>query len=860
MAHQDGIGPEVTAELERLRQRVAQLTEEFARYKDVEASLGASEETFKILAEQSPNMVFVYRAGRIIYANQQCQRVTGYSQEELGAATLSPGDLVTSEDRPLVYENFRRNVQGEEVDPYEARLLTKDGQLIDAVFSTRAIDYQGERAILGTVADISERIRTEREVEERRLYLEGVLSSAPDAIITLDAEHRVVEWNPGAERLFGYTREEAIGRDIDPLITNQHTHGEAFEFTHQVLSGHTLSPVETVRYHKDGTPVDVMVTGSPILVGDELIGVVAIYTDISERKQAMEEIRSQAEMLEALHETALGLASQRDLTDLLEAVVARAVHLLEARGGGIYLYRPDSDDLEFVLTHNLEPDRTGAVLQRGEGLSGKVLESGRSMSVDNYSTWEERAAQFEDAGFAACVAVPIVWGDRLLGVLNVLDDPPRVFSDSDIAILERVVLLTGAAMEQTRLLEETRERWREAETLRQAGAAVAEVLSLDERLECILEQLGRVLPYDSASVQLLREGTLEIVGGRGFPDLDAVVGLEFPMPGDNPNTQVVEERRPILLDDAQTAHPPFRQPPHNHIRSWLGVPLIVHDRVIGLLAVDSTERGHFNQAHIRLVIPFADQVAVALENARLYSDLQQQMEELKSTQAQLVQSAKLAAVGEMAAGVAHELNNPLTSVLGYAEIAMSEMPPGDPHRKDLEQIISEALRAHEIVRNLLNFSRQTGPLRQSTDLNQILHQTLAVIRYHLETSGLSIEEDYDAEIGQIYLDPGQIKQVFLNLLTNAYQAMPEGGALSIRTARVGEEAAVSITDTGAGILPENLERIFDPFFSTKSSGTGLGLSVSLGIVQRHGGRIEVESTPGQGSTFTVWLPLEQRGS
>jgi GAF domain-containing protein len=331
-----------------------------------------------------------------------------------------------------------------------------------------------------------------------------------------------------------------------------------------------------------------------------------------------------------LHETALDLAAQRALPDLLQAIVARAVDLLKAKGGVIYLYRPASDDLELTLTYNLKPDFTGIVLNRGDGLSGQVLETGRPMAVDDYGCWEGRSVQYEEAGFTAVVAVPISWGNRLLGVLDLLDDAPRTFSPADVALLERFTPLAAAALEQTRLLEEERARWREAETLREAGAAVTETLSLDERLRRILEQLDRVVPYDSASVQLLRDDYLEIVGGRGLSETETVIGLKIPIPGDNPNTAVVVGRKPIILADAKIAYPPFRRPPNDYIRSWLGVPLIVRDQMIGMLAVDSVELGHFNAEHVRLVAPFANQAAIAIENARLYEGSQRRLREMNS--------------------------------------------------------------------------------------------------------------------------------------------------------------------------------------------------------------------------------------
>ncbi len=151
---------------------------------------------------------------------------------------------------------------------------------------------------------------------------------------------------------------------------------------------------------------------------------------------------------------------------------------------------------------------------------------------------------------------------------------------------------------------------------------VASTLKHDDAVAQILEQLARVVPYDSASVQLLGEGYLEIVGGRGWPDVNAIIGVRFPIPGDNPNSIVITTRQPYMLGEVGAAYANFRQPPHDHIRSWLGVPLIVHNRVLGMLAIDGTQPDYFTADHQRLAVAFANQVAVALENARLFAEVQ----------------------------------------------------------------------------------------------------------------------------------------------------------------------------------------------------------------------------------------------
>lgn len=563
-----------------------------------------------------------------------------------------------------------------------------------------------------------------------------------------------------------------------------------------------------------------------------------------------------ARTLAALHETALDLAAQRALPELLRAIVARAVDLLAAKGGGIYLYRPETDDLEFVLAYRLYPDFAGAVLRRGEGVSGRVLESGQPMVVADYSHWEGRAVQFDGAGFTACVAVPIRWGDRLLGVLNVLDEAPRTFSSDDVALLERFAPLAAVAMENARLLAAEREQRVLAETLCEVANVLNSSLDSEQVLTLILEQLARVVHYDSASVMLVSDGMLKLVADRGFQ----AENRPFPpLPVERLAhvQRVLESRQPVIVPDINADPDWLHRPETANMRCWLGVPLVVQGQVIGLLNLGHGQPGFYTSRDARIAQTFAGQAAGAIANARLYADLQRQMEDLKRTQAQLIQSAKMAAVGGLAAGVAHELNSPLTSILGFAELLLWNTSLDDPRREDLSIIVAEAQRARGIVRNLLDFSRQAESSRKPVDINCLLQETLSLLRWQIENGGVNLKESYADHLPLLPLAANRIKQVFLNLITNALHAMPSGGTLSVSTGQIGAEVVVQLSDTGIGIPAEHLPRIFDPFFTTRPAGqgTGLGLPVSLSIIQEHGGRITVESQVGQGSTFTLWLPV-----
>lgn len=242
---------------------------------------------------------------------------------------------------------------------------------------------------------------------------------------------------------------------------------------------------------------------------------------------------------------------------------------------------------------------------------------------------------------------------------------------------------------------------------------------------------------------------------------------------------------------------------------------------------------------------------------------------LKDKQHQLVRSEKLASLGKLTAGIAHELNNPLTRVLAYSKLLAGDAPDGSELKKDLEVIVAETMRIREIIKELLGFARAEEPERKILDINQVITETVSLLKYEAALHEVAVKVHLDSKLPPIKAAPGQMKQVFINIIVNACQATKPGGSLTITSKLDGQGKFIVIdfTDTGYGIDVEHLNRIFDPFFSTKEqrmeveegsglrTGTGLGLAVSYGIIEMHGGTIEVKSEVGKGSTFTVKLPV-----
>jgi two-component system NtrC family sensor kinase len=236
----------------------------------------------------------------------------------------------------------------------------------------------------------------------------------------------------------------------------------------------------------------------------------------------------------------------------------------------------------------------------------------------------------------------------------------------------------------------------------------------------------------------------------------------------------------------------------------------------------------------------------------------------RQTQEKLIRSDRLAMVGQLAAGVAHEINNPLGSILLFSRLLMKQVPPDGRAKENLDRIEKETKRCHAIVQSLLDFARQREPKIEPVHVNQLLDETLKLFDNQFLFHNIEVVKNYSPSVAMIQADQSQLQQVIMNIIMNAVDAMNAKGRLSLETKNSEEEGAIEvcITDTGCGIPPENINRIFDPFFTTKGvgQGTGLGLSISYGIIQRHDGDLSVSSAPGSGSTFTITLPIMRSGN
>ncbi|MEZ0395191.1 MAG: GAF domain-containing protein [Anaerolineales bacterium] len=632
----------------------------------------------------------------------------------------------------------------------------------------------------------------------------------------------------------------------------------------------------------------------PLTVGQRVIGMIALWREQplakSERQQLDRLAIRMAPLVEAsemftsltdhlrrlalLNDFALTVSSALDLDQIAQRVfglLRRALGpewitlaLLSTDGNTLHYYF-DQDGRAVAHSRPAEEDSLLRFVHLGDIYRLDDLEA-----VSAYTPLHK--------GTRSVLLVPIKYRRQVIGLLGLESSRPAAFKVFDEHLLVVVASYLAGLVENGRLRQEAEGRARNLELIHDVVQQVVGLTDVEKIAQIAAELMARNFAYELAVVGLADEENLFRVVGIGGSAAKAVQrglrGLDSAASG-GITYRVFVTGESMLVNDV--ALDPFYLPiPGWEAGSEMCVALREGDRILGIIDVESRQKNNFSHNDLLVLEALAGILANVIAHAGQYQKLQSAVHQLQAAreelqermtaqrvaETRLIQAAKLAAVGEMAAGIAHELNNPLTTIAGFAELVLADLPSDDPMRPDLELVLREAHRARSVIRRLLDFSRQSESVRVRADINEIVSDVLALMNHLLHTSGVEVHIELGEQLPWISVDRNQIKQVLLNLLHNALHAMPGGGRLTVQTMsrqRDGDRwLVISIQDNGVGISPENMSRIFEPFFTTRArqGGTGLGLSVSYGIVTDHGGFIEVESREGQGSTFSVWLPVE----
>ena len=485
-----------------------------------------------------------------------------------------------------------------------------------------------------------------------------------------------------------------------------------------------------------------------------------------------------------------------------------------------------------------------------EGINGWVAKSGEPLNVPDvrldaryrYEKEVEKATRSE-------LAVPILLKGAVIGVVDAQSELEAAFNELDVFTLQTVAGQLAVSIENARLYEvlqkELAMRRRTERLLRAlhvAGLAMEMAVSPDNVFVTVGEELGKVGLL--CTLHLTSDDRSQVSLAYASPAL-------FPNGPPAGGSPLAENK--VFQAILGGAHAVFDA-------GAIVAPLLFEDRLLGYLTVLSPEVGVDD---IPAVQVFANEIAAAWRKAHLVGELRRSLQDLQRTQEQLIQSQKMEAVGRLAGGVAHDFNNQLTAIMGYADILRTSLAEGDARREEVAEILRAAGRAAELTRQLLAFSRRQVLRPRVVDLNDLVREMRGMLQRLIGENIRLHTRCADGSL-RVRADPAQLEQVIMNLAVNARDAMPEGGLLEIATEteppRAGQRGDLfhflSVTDTGTGMSPEVLSRLFEPFFTTKEPGrgTGLGLSTAYGIIKQSGGHITCRSTPGKGTTFVIRLP------
>ncbi|MFZ0544946.1 MAG: PAS domain S-box protein [Candidatus Promineifilaceae bacterium] len=819
------------------------------------------------------------------------------------------------------------------------------------------------------------------ETRQRLLF-----DQASDGIFVYDEDARLIDINRSGCWMLGYTREELLGKHYRELIAPENLVEKPL-LMDKLLEEKALI-IERVMQRKDGTRLTVEVSARLLPVS----GMQAVVRDISARIQSERALHRREKILEAIAFAArqfLRLPTWENGIDEVLSLLGKAANVSR-----VYIFQNHTGEKGSILTSQLfewvapdipsqmnNPELQGLDYEAsGFGRWMKKLSAGQNIFglVETFPGPEQAVLVPQETN--SILVVPIFSRQDWWGFIGFDEcSHRREWEPSEIDALQAAAGTIGAAIERQKINIQERQRRQEAEKLMAVTTALTSTLNLDQVLNNILVHLQQVVPFISACVFLIQENMIRAVVAHNLPDKDAVIGHLFPIDDDVFVAQMRHTHQPVILKDAQK-DPTFKSwGETSYIRGWMGVPLLVREKVIGYVTLDSDKVGTYQENETRLAQAFVNQAAIAIENAQLFAETQRLLRQTREQTQQLQQimdivpdgillldnqkrvisvnqageaylhllgelledgrlvrigpytleelyqpvptpppwqefgskdgqllfeaalwpldrthesdymvlaiqdvteerakqsyrsaQERLAIVGQMAAGIAHDFNNIMAIIMLYAQLLLQIPNLSTNEEKKLVTILQQSERASELIHQILDFSRQSLLERRSLNLQPFLRELTHLLQRTLPEN---IDVLLEQQNGQLMIngDPTRIQQIIMNLALNARDAMPDGGTLKLMLNDLvlnndqetplpdmspGKWLQLDVTDTGVGISAENLSHIFEPFFTTKSvgQGTGLGLAQVYGIVKQHEGFIDVQSTPPQGTTFTIYFP------
>ena len=583
----------------------------------------------------------------------------------------------------------------------------------------------------------------------------------------------------------------------------------------------------------------------------------------NETKEALEQQTAISEILRTIS------SSPTDVKPVLDAIAGRALELCNASAASIHL--TDGAVLRQFASKGETPEEAAAVavlpISR-DSISGRAVLEHRTIHVhdilaeaDEYPVGAEISRKL---GNRTLLAMPLYREGQPFGTILLRRREMRPFSEREIALLSTFGDQAAIALDNVRLFNETKEALDQQRASGEVLAAISNSIADTQPVfDKILESCERLFAGKIGVINLVTDDGMMHLGAYHGPGQEQMSG-HYPRPLRTTATQVTFERRDIVhypdVDHGADVPPKAREVwTVMGIKAAIGAPMLWEGKGIGSIFVGRDHSGPFSEKEIALLRTFADQAVIAIQNVRLFREIQD-----KSRQLEIANQHK----SEFLANMSHELRTPLNAIIGFSEVLLERLF-GDLNEKQddyLKDIHSSGRHLLNLINDILDLSKvEAGRMEldlSTFDLPTAISNAMTLIRERAQRHGIAMRTDMEEQLGEVVADERKFKQILLNLLSNAVKFTPDGGTIKVSARREQENIVVAVHDTGIGIAPEDQEAVFEEFrqvgrnYTSKQEGTGLGLALTRRFVELHGGRINVDSTPGKGSTFTFTIPVQ----
>jgi len=754
--------------------------------------------------------------------------------------------IVHPDDQQYVDMQWQAALHGE---PYDIEHRIVVGGRIKWVREKAYLEFDETGVLLGgfgITQDVTERRQAQEERERlvaaldyERRTLQAIMGNTPTHLAYLDPQFNFVMVNPAYAEGVGYTEEQLVGHGHFELFPHEENRA-VFERVRE--TGESVKFIAKPFEFPDRPELGTTYwdwTLAPVKDADgQILGLVLSLMDVTEQEQARQKLRRYADRLRVLHETDQAVLAARSLDEIAELALDCVPRLLEGcMRTSIALYDQEREEVSLFAVHVENQTSLGKGWRSPMGPSWApelgALAQGEPQVIEDLQTVPKSfvVETLQAEGIRARITVPLIVEGKLIGSLNLGMREPGRLTPGQMEVAVELADELAVGIQQARLNEQVRQHTEELENL--VTRRTRALRDREARLRAIFEGAGigiAVLDVDGRVEE--SNPTLEELLGYSAKELHGKLLTDFSHPDD------------VMADETF-----YRE-------------LMAQKKGVGRYR---TERRYVRRDGR---VCWASVTASLVRRRRrkpqfvivMIEDITEQMQ----AQEALIQAEKLTITGRLAASLAHEINNPLQSVIGCLGLAQESLEAGEKDEaRELLQIAAEELeRAAGIVSDLRDLNRPTDPDdRRPVDVNLQMEHTLMLTREQFQKRGVEVEWEPAEGLPALIMVPDRISQVFLNLVLNALEAMPDGGRL-----RIGTDCSdpiwvrVTFADTGLGIVPEAIPHLFDPFYTTKANGLGLGLYITRNVVEEHGGRIEVESLLGEGTTFTVWLPVPENGN